>query len=122
MKLKPFCPNYHILTSSIVLTLNLASLSFKRSCFNGNPKDKTGQFWQFISLFYCNFFSIFTEPRLPSPCNILYFSSHRTMSTIIALLPLKSANFKMSYWFHRFDQKPNEFFLRILALEVKSKK
>ena len=44
MKLKPFCPNYHILTSSIVLTLNLASLSFKRSCFNGNPKDKTGHF------------------------------------------------------------------------------
>ena len=59
MKLKPFCPNYHILTSSIVLTLNLASLSYKRSCFNGNPKDKTGQFWQFISLFY-NLFYLYT--------------------------------------------------------------
>ena len=73
MKLKPFCPNYHILTSSIVLTLNLASLSFKRSCFNGNPKDKTGHFGSLFLFFKA--FSIYTG--LLRSCNISYFSSYR---------------------------------------------
>ena len=35
---------------------------------------------------------------------------------------LWSVYFKMSFWCHRFDQKTNEIFLRILALGVKSKK
>ena len=34
----------------------------------------------------------------------------------------RSATFKMSYSFHRFDQKTNEIFLRISALEVKKNK
>ena len=43
-------------------------------------------------------------------------------SLLGVLCTYRSADFKMSYWFHRFDQKTNEIFLRISALEVQSKK
>ena len=33
----------------------------------------------------------------------------------------RSGNFKMSFWYHRFDQKTNKFFLRISALASKKR-